>query len=129
MQDWFLYVVLAGMLGLMFMNSRKRKKQLAELKSSIVVGASVILHSGISGRIVSVDGDRMVIESTPGTKLTVLAGAVRGLDSWSAPAAAKPAAKAVAAKPVAKTAAKPAAKAGAKPATAVRKTAPKSTSK
>lgn len=83
MGDWFIYVVLAGMIGLMFFNSRKRKKQLEELRASIKVGASVILHSGISGRIVSADGDRLVIESTPGTKLTVLQGAVRGLDSWS----------------------------------------------
>lgn len=100
MGDWFIYVVLAGMIGLMFFNSRKRKKQLADLKSSIKVDASVILHSGISGRVISIDGDRMVIESTPGTKLTVLQGAVRGLDSWSAPkpAAAKPAATKPAAK-------------------------------
>ena len=110
MGDWFLYVVLAGMIGLMFMNSRKRKKQLAEVKASIVPGAQVVLHSGITGRVVSIDNDRVVIESTPGTKLTVVAGAVRGLDNWSgAEAASKPAvaAKSVAAKPAA---AKPAAK-------------------
>ena len=125
MGDWFLYVVLAGMIGLMFMNSRKRKKQLAEVKASIVPGAQIILHSGITGRVVSIDNDRVVLESTPGTKLTVVSGAVRGLDSWSgaesaekpavaakSSSAAKPAAAKPAAKPAAKTAsaAKPAAK-------------------
>ena len=100
MGDWFIYVVLAGMIGLMFFNSRKRKKQLEDLKSSIKVGASVVLHSGITGTVTSIDGDRLVIESTPGTKLKVLQGAVRGLDSWSS---AKPAAtKASASKPAAK---------------------------
>ena len=90
MGDWFIYVVLAGMIGLMFFNSRKRKKQVEELKASIKVGASVVLHSGIVGRVVSTEGDRLILESTPGTKLTVLQGAVRGIDSWAAPA--KPAA-------------------------------------
>jgi preprotein translocase subunit YajC len=118
MGDWFIYVVLAGMIGLMFFNSRKRKKQLAELRESIKVGASVVLHSGITGRIVSMEGDRLVLESTPGTNLSVLQGAVRGIDSWSG---AKPAAS-VAFKPAAKktTAAAPktvAKKAPAKPTT------------
>ena len=115
MGDWFIYVVLAGMIGLMFFNSRKRKRQLEELKSSIKVGASVVLHSGITGTVTAIDGDRLVVESTPGTKLKVLQGAVRGLDSWSSaktsaapvtvsrPAAKKPATAAVAKKTPAKS--------------------------
>jgi preprotein translocase subunit YajC len=115
MGDWFIYVVLAGMIGLMFFNSRKRKRQLDELKSSIKVGASVVLHSGITGTVTAIDGDRLVIESTPGTKLKVLQGAVRGLDSWSSiktsaaqvtvskSAAKKPATTAVAKKTPAKS--------------------------
>jgi preprotein translocase subunit YajC len=101
--DLFLFVVLGGMIALMYVNSRKRKRQLAELKDSIKVGAQVVLHSGILGKVVSKDSDRLVIETTPGTKLTVLDGAVRGLDSWKATSttaksasSAKPAAKAVA---------------------------------
>ncbi|MEN9752508.1 MAG: hypothetical protein RL670_199 [Actinomycetota bacterium] len=126
MNEWFLYVVLALMIGMMFINSRKRKKQLAELKATIVVGAQVILHSGITGRIVAQDGDRLVLETTPGVKLAVLQGAVRGLDSWKPTfAASKAAPKTAAKKPAAaKTATKPAAK---KP--AAKKAAPKKTAK
>lgn len=112
--DLFLFVVLAGMIALMYFNSRKRKRQLAELKDSIKVGAQVILHSGIVGKVVSKDADRLVIETTPGTKLTVVDGAVRGLDSWKGvgvakAAPAKPATKSAAKKPTAATAAKKAA--------------------
>lgn len=111
-QDVFLVIALAVLIAMMFMNSRKRKKQAADLQSAVKVGVTVVLHSGIIGKIASVDGDKIVLESTPGTKLSVLKGAVRSIEasassavaSKPAVAAAKPAAK----KPVAKTAAKPA---------------------
>ncbi|MFM6971782.1 MAG: preprotein translocase subunit YajC [Rhodoluna sp.] len=114
--DLFLVVALAVLIAFMFMNSRKRKKQVQELQSSIKVGASVMLHSGIVGKVVSVDGDRMVLESTPGTKLTVVKAAVRSIDASASaatakttpagkkPAAAKSASKTPAKKPAAKKA-------------------------
>lgn len=104
-QDVFLVVALAILIAMMFMSSRKRKKQAAELLASVKVGSSVVLHSGITGKIVSVDGDRAVIETTPGTKIAFLKGAIRSVE------AAKPAEEKAATKPVAKAAAKkPAAK-------------------
>lgn len=119
-QDVFLVVALAILIAMMFMSSRKRKKQAAELLASVKVGSNVVLHSGITGKIVSVDGDRAVIETTPGTKIAFLKGAIRSVEAASAkpapaeksadtkPAVAKPAAKKPAAKkPAAK---KPAAK-------------------
>jgi preprotein translocase YajC subunit len=80
-QDVFLVVALAVLIAMMFMSSRKRKKAAADLLSSIKVGSSVVLHSGITGKIVSVEGDRAVIETTPGTKIAFLKGAIRSVDA------------------------------------------------
>jgi preprotein translocase subunit YajC len=114
-QDLFLVIALAFIIFMMFFNGRKRKKAVAEMQAGIKVGAHVLLHSGILGSIVSLDEKSLVIETTPGTKLTVLKGAVRSIEE----APKKPAApKATAAK----TAAKPAA---AKPAAAKATTAAK----
>ena len=119
-QEIFLYVALAVLIAMMFNNSRKRKKQAAELQAKITVGASVTLYSGIIGEIVSLEDDRMILETTPGTKLTVAKAAIRSVDAAAPvakPAAKKPAAKAPATATAAKKApAKPAAKAAAKPA-------------
>lgn len=127
--DLFLFLALAVLIFVMFWNSRKRKKQAAELQNSIKKGAHVVLHSGIYGSIASVEDDRYVIESA-GSTFVVAKGAVRGLDlNAKKPTAAKPAAKPATAKsaaaavtksvtkPAAKPTAKPAAKSAAKPAT------------
>lgn len=107
-QDVFLVIALAVLIAMMFMSSRKRKKQAEALLSSVEVGSSVVLHSGIVGEVVSIDGDRAVIETTPGTKIAFLKGAIRSVDASAKPAEKKPAAKKPAAKkPAAK---KPAAK-------------------
>lgn len=109
-QDVFLVVALAVLIAMMFLSSRKRKKQAESLLASVKVGSSVVLHSGIVGSIVSIDGDRIVLETTPGTKLAVLKGAIRTVDANAKPVTEKPVAKATA-KPAAKAAvAKPAAK-------------------
>ena len=107
--DLFLLVALAAVIFMMYFNGRKRKKAAAEMQSGIKVGAYILLHSGILGTIVSLDEKSLVVETTPGTKLTVLKGAVRSIEE--APkklAAAKPAA--AKSTTAAKTAAKPAAK-------------------
>ena len=106
--DLFLVIALGFVIFMMFMNSRKRKKAQAEMQAGIKVGAYVLLHSGILGTIASQDEKNLVIETTPGTKLTVLKGAVRSVEE----APKKAAVKTAAAKPATatKTAAKPAAK-------------------
>ena len=106
-QDVFLVIALAVLIAMMFLSSRKRKKQAEALLSSVKVGSSVVLHSGITGTIVSIDGDRAVIETTPGTKIAFLKGAIRTVDAAAKPVAEKSAAKPAAKKPAAK---KPAAK-------------------
>jgi len=81
---------------MMWNNGRKRKRAEADLRSSLDVGAKVILHSGITGTIVSLDEVSAVIESTPKTKLRVVLGAIRGIDTTlDAPAAAEDSAAAV----------------------------------
>jgi preprotein translocase subunit YajC len=108
-QDIFLLVALAFIIFMMYFNGRKRKKVQADMQAGIKVGAYVLLHSGILGTIVSLDEKNVVVETTPGTKLTVVKGAVRSIEEApKKPAAAKPAvAKSTTAS---KTAAKPAAK-------------------
>lgn len=108
-QDIFLLVALAFIIFMMFFNGRKRKKAQAEMQAGIKIGAYVLLHSGILGTIVSQDDKSVVIETTPGTKLTVVKGAVRSIEEApKKPAAAKPAA--AKSTTASKTAAKPAAK-------------------
>jgi len=108
-QDIFLLVALAFIIFMMYFNGRKRKKVQADMQAGIKVGAYVLLHSGILGTIVSLDEKNVVVETTPGTKLTVVKGAVRSIEEApKKPAAAKPAvAKSTT---TSKTAAKPAAK-------------------
>jgi preprotein translocase subunit YajC len=108
-QDLFLVIALGFIIFMMFFNGRKRKKAQAEMQAGIKVGAYVLLHSGILGSIVSLDEKSLVLETTPGVKLTVLKGAVRSIEEApKKPAAAKPAA--AKSTTAAKTAAKPAAK-------------------
>ena len=115
--DIFLLVALAFIIGMMYFNGRKRKKQQADMQAGVKVGAYVLLHSGILGTIVSLDEKNAVVETTPGTQLTIVKGAVRSVEeapkkAATPKAATKPAAKSTtAAKPAAKPAAKkPAAK-------------------
>ena len=137
--DLIIVAMIAVMGVMMFRGNRKRKKQAEELASQLVVGAKVLLHSGIVGRVISISDDSIVVNSA-GSKIEVLRGAVRTASVWeakdepevdaapvaaaapvSAPAAKKPATKPAAAKTVAAkpAAAKPAAKAtAAKPAAA-----------
>lgn len=100
---------LAVMILFMVMSNKKRKKQAEDLQKSISVGSVVMLTSGVYGKVTSIDSDRVVIESTPGTKLSVNKLAVRQVEAVTE----KSVAKKVAAKPAAtKTPAakKPAAK-------------------
>lgn len=111
-QDLFLIAALAILIAFMFSSSRKRKKQAEALLASVKVGSSVVLHSGITGKVTSMTDDRVVIESTPGTKIAMLKGAIRSMDAPAEPKvvksantdikAAQPAAKPVAKKPAAK---------------------------
>jgi preprotein translocase subunit YajC len=77
--DYILLGVLAVMILLLVQQNRKRKKDAESLLSSLAVGASIILHSGIKGTVTEINGDDIVIESTPKTKLVVVKAAVRAI--------------------------------------------------
>lgn len=77
--DYILLGVLAVMILLLVQQNRRRKKETENLLSALAVGANVILHSGIKGTVTEINGDDLVIESTPKTKLAVVKGAVRAI--------------------------------------------------
>lgn len=105
--DIVLFALLAVMIVFMFMNNKKRKKQASELQESIAVGAWVMLTSGIYGEITAIDGDHIVIESAPGSSLTVNKLAVRQIEQKPEKPAKKSASKTTAVKkPATKSSAK-----------------------
>ncbi|GAA1842331.1 preprotein translocase subunit YajC [Agromyces salentinus] len=65
--------VLAVLIFFMFRNSRKRQAEAQKLQSSVVPGAKVMTNSGVFGIILSIDEDenQVLLETTPGTVLTV----------------------------------------------------------
>ena len=66
-------VLLAVLVFFMFRSSRKRKQQAEDLRTKLVPGAPVMTNQGIFGTIIEIDeeGDEILIESTPGTRLRV----------------------------------------------------------
>lgn len=105
MSEVVLFALLAVMILFMFMNNKRRKKQVDDLQASIAVGTWVMLTSGIYGQVKSVDGERITIESTPGSTLSVNKLAVRQIESAPEPAEKPVKAKATAKKPAAQKAA------------------------
>ena len=81
-------VLMVFVIYMMWNSGRKRKRAAAELKTSLTVGTDIILHSGITGKIVSLDDSHAVIETTPKVRIRVVVGAIRGVDSsFETPAA------------------------------------------
>lgn len=76
----FLLLALVFLAGMVFFSSRKRKKAAEELKAQVVKGAYVMLTSGIYGKILSIEENKMELETAPGQKLTVALGAVRSVE-------------------------------------------------
>jgi preprotein translocase subunit YajC len=107
----FLVVALGFLVVMMFVSSRRRKKATETLQSSLKKGATIMLTSGIFAVIVEVMDDRVVVETAPGVKMTVVKAAVRSVEKPEVLAVAKSATKAA---PKPATAAKPAAKAAPK---------------
>jgi preprotein translocase subunit YajC len=80
--DLLLLGVLAVMILLLISQNRKRKREAENLIKSISVGSSVLLHSGIKGKVTAMHDDTdLEIESTPGVKLRVVKQAVRGIET------------------------------------------------
>jgi preprotein translocase subunit YajC len=75
---FFLALIFLGVW--IFISGRNRKKAADKLRAEVVKGAYVMLTSGIYGKILSVNEDRVDVETAPGQKLTVAIGAVRGIE-------------------------------------------------
>ncbi len=73
--DVLLFAVLILLIVLLIMQNRRRRKEIELMQGSLAVGAEVILHAGIKGRVVSLTDEEVEIESA-GSKLRVLRGAV-----------------------------------------------------
>jgi preprotein translocase YajC subunit len=73
--DFLLFGVLILLIVLLIMQNRRRRKEVELMQGSLAVGAEVILHAGIKGKIVSLTDDEIEIDSA-GSKLRVLRGAV-----------------------------------------------------
>jgi preprotein translocase subunit YajC len=86
----FLFLALAFVGVMLFLSSRKRKKQAEQLKTEVVKGAQVMLTSGIYCKVLLVKEDRIEVETAPGQKLTVAIGAVRNIEQPTKRAKATP---------------------------------------
>lgn len=74
--------MLAVLIILLISQNRKRKREAENLVNSIEVGAEVILHSGIKGKVTAIHDDSdLEVETTPGVKLRVVKQAVRGIEA------------------------------------------------
>lgn len=74
--DLFTLVLLglfAVLVFFMFRSSSKRKREMQELSTKIVVGAEVMTNFGLFGTIISLDDEenQAVVETTPGTRLRI----------------------------------------------------------
>lgn len=81
----FLFLALAFLVVWIYISGRNRKKAAEKLRSEVVKGASVMLTSGIFGKIVAVKNDRVELETAPGQKLTVAIGAVSKIEQAPKP--------------------------------------------
>lgn len=73
----FLFMGIA-LIGLFFLNSRNRKQQVKQntFRDTLVPGVDVMTLSGQLGTIVEVEGDVIIIETTPGVHTRWLRAAI-----------------------------------------------------
>lgn len=68
-----LVLLLAVMIIFMFRNNKKRQRDAENMKNNLVPGVELMTGSGLFGTVVSIDDEanKIIIESTPGTLLTI----------------------------------------------------------
>ncbi|PPI36632.1 MULTISPECIES: preprotein translocase subunit YajC [unclassified Rathayibacter] len=68
-----LVLLLAVMIIFMFRNNKKRQRDAESMKNNLQPGVELMTGSGLFGTVVSIDDEanKIVIESTPGTLLTI----------------------------------------------------------
>jgi preprotein translocase YajC subunit len=81
MTDTIFFFLALTFLGVwIFVSGYNRKKAAEKLRSEVVKGATVMLTSGIFGKIASIKDDRIELETAPGQKLKVAIGAVSRIE-------------------------------------------------
>ncbi|MEY4418451.1 MAG: hypothetical protein RIQ88_889 [Actinomycetota bacterium] len=66
-------------LVMVIFSNRKRRAQAQALNEGVKVGVKVVMLGGVTGKVVSISDDSVVIESTPGTRIEFLKAAVRNI--------------------------------------------------
>lgn len=111
--DYSLLIILAAFLAFIIFSNKKRATAARQLEENVSVGAEVVMLGGIKGKIVKINEDTVVVETTPGTRIEFVKAAVRSVskaEPEAKPKATKPAEVKKPAGTVAKTTAKKPAK-------------------
>lgn len=66
MEGLFLPILLLLFVVLMFNSQRKRQRQFSQMQSSLEVGQEVVTTAGLHGRILELDDEVAVLETSPG---------------------------------------------------------------
>ena len=74
--DLSFYAIIAVFALFIFYSNKRRKDAATKLRESIAIGAKVVMIGGITGTITEIRDETVVVQSTPGTKLEFVKGAV-----------------------------------------------------
>lgn len=66
MEGLFLPILLLLFVALMFNSQRKRQRQFSQMQSSLQVGQEVVTTAGLHGRVLELDDEVAVLETSPG---------------------------------------------------------------
>lgn len=75
----FALIAVAGVLIVfMFLSSRRRRREVEEMRAKILPGAEIMTGQGLYGTLVSLDEEKneAIIETTPGVKLRIHSQAI-----------------------------------------------------
>ena len=68
--EYLLLVLLFGLLLFTMQRNSKRRRAIANVQSSLGPGSEVMLSSGLFAKVISVDDDRVTLETSPGQQST-----------------------------------------------------------
>ena len=76
-----LVILIAVMYFLLIRPQKKREKKIKSMLEAVKPGDRVRTIGGIYGKIVSIDGDKAIIESADGTQIEFAKGAISTVES------------------------------------------------
>jgi len=65
-ESLLLLVLMGGLLFMMFSRSRRQQREAQQLQSRLAPGSRVMTTAGLYATVVAIDGDVVVLESSPG---------------------------------------------------------------